>query len=66
MAPARISADLAQHRSCNYRGFRLMQQQNLSWIVCLESQHESCSFTTPPSSLADVKALIDWRLNRAA
>jgi hypothetical protein len=32
----------------------------------MEGQHDCCSFTTPPSSLADVKALIDWRLDRAA
>ncbi len=66
MAPARISADLAPHRSCNYRGFRLIQQENLSWVVRMEGQHDCSSFTMPPSSLADVRALIDWQLNRAA
>ena len=66
MAPARIHADQALHRSCSYRGFRLTQQQNLSWVVSLESRNDSSGFTMPPSSLADVKALIDWRLNPVA
>jgi hypothetical protein len=54
-----------------YRGFRLRQEQHLGWSV--EPQQnwgreawESTGFTTPPSSLADVKALIDWRLDQAA
>jgi hypothetical protein len=36
----------------SYRGFRLRQQPG--------------GFSTPPSSLADVKALIDGRLDQAA
>jgi hypothetical protein len=55
----------------SYRGYRLRQERHLGWSVeplergpKLSSEWES--FETPPSSLADVMALIDWRLDQAA
>jgi hypothetical protein len=66
MAPARLSADPALQRRCCYRGFELIQRHDLSWIAQPQGLEGTGSFTTPPSSLADVKALIDWRLNQAA
>ena len=55
----------------SYRGYRLRQQQNLGWSVepldpGARASGGSAGFITPPSSLADVKALIDWRLDQAA
>ncbi|MFN4867292.1 MAG: hypothetical protein ACK5GZ_13365 [Cyanobium sp.] len=55
----------------NYRGYRLSQERNLGWTVEPLSARVCNSgngngFSTPPSSLADVKALIDWRLDQAA
>ena len=48
-----------------YRGFELIQQEDLSWTAQPLGLGSAASFTTPPSSLADVQALIDWRLGRA-
>ena len=46
-----------------YRGFVLLQQQNHSWLVRPErSPMRLLPFRTPTCSLADVKALVDWRL----
>jgi hypothetical protein len=62
-------------RDLSYRGYRLRQEQNLGWSVepleggVQKSGQQSGQwggFVTPPSSLADVKALIDWRLDQAA
>jgi hypothetical protein len=50
----------------SYRGFRLRQQRNLGWQVEPHTSQQPGGFSTPPSSLADVKALIDWRLDQAA
>ena len=48
-----------------YRGFVLLQQQNNSWLVRPErSPMRLLPFRTPTCSLADVKALLDWRLEQ--
>ena len=48
-----------------YRGFVLLQQQNQSWLVRPErSPMLLLPFRTPACSLADVKALVDWRLEQ--
>mgnify|MGYP001350707664 FL=1 len=48
-----------------YRGFVLLQQQNQSWLVRPErSPMRLLPFRTPACSLADVKALVDWRLEQ--
>ena len=48
-----------------YRGFVLLQQQNQSWLVRPErSPMRLLPFRTPACSLADVKALVDWRLEK--
>jgi hypothetical protein len=50
-----------------YRGFVLIPQSDLSWLVRPErSPMEHLPFRAPASSVADVKALVDWRLNQAA
>jgi|LakMenE18May11ns_1017448.scaffolds.fasta_scaffold8805764_2 hypothetical protein len=59
----------------SYRGFTLRQERNLGWRVeppeaknrpFGEGREAWGEFSTPPSSLADVQALIDWRLDQAA
>jgi len=55
----------------HYRGHRLSLERHLGWRVELltargQTSPNGASFITPPSSLADVKALIDWRLDQAA
>lgn len=46
-----------------YRGFVLIPQDNLTWLVRPErSPMDVLPFRAPASSLADVKALVDWRL----
>ena len=48
-----------------YRGFVLLQQRNNSWLVRPErSPMRLLPFRTPTCSLADVKALLDRRLER--
>ena len=50
-----------------YRGFVLIPQADLTWVVRPErSPLELTPFRAPASSLQDVKALIDWRLNQAS
>ncbi|MCT0198435.1 hypothetical protein KQ313_01870 [Synechococcus sp. CS-1325] len=50
-----------------YRGFVLLPQPDLTWLVRPErSPMGVLPFRTPASSLDDVKALVDWRLNQAA
>lgn len=50
-----------------YRGFVLMPQPDLTWLVRPErSPMDVLPFRAPASSLADVKALVDWRLGKAA
>lgn len=47
-----------------YRGFVLIPQADLSWLIRPErSPLKVLPFRAPASSLSDVKALIDWRLN---
>lgn len=48
-----------------YRGFVLIPQRDLTWLVRPErSPMRILPFRTPASSLTDVKALIDWRLQQ--
>ena len=48
-----------------YRGFVLIPEGDLSWQVRPErSPMHVLPFRTPACSLADVKALVDWRLAR--
>jgi hypothetical protein len=50
-----------------YRGFVLIPQADLTWLVRPErSPMPMLPFRTPASSLADVKALVDWRLDGPA
>ena len=46
-----------------YRGYLLLPQTNQSWLVRPErSPMQLLPFRTPTCSLADGKALLDWRL----
>jgi hypothetical protein len=46
-----------------YRGFVLIPQANLTWLIRPErSPMTILPFRAPASSLTDVKALVDWRL----
>lgn len=46
-----------------YRGFVLIPQRDFSWLVRPErSPMRMLPFRAPASSVADVKALVDWRL----
>ena len=48
-----------------YRGYLLLPQVNQSWLVRPErSPMRLLPFRTPTCSLADVKALLDWRLSQ--
>ena len=48
-----------------YRGYLLLPQTNQSWLVLPErSPMQLLPFRTPTCSLADVKALLDWRLSQ--
>ena len=48
-----------------YRGYLLLPQTNQSWLVRPErSPMQLLPFRTPTCSLADVQALLDWRLSR--
>jgi hypothetical protein len=50
-----------------YRGFVLIPQADLTWLVQPErSPIKILAFRTPVSSLEGVKALVDWRLADAA
>ena len=56
-----------QRRGVRYRGFVLIPQNDPTWLVRPERSPMSLlPFRTPASSVDDVKALIDWRLNQAA
>jgi len=62
MAPALPPSSLTVVR---YRGFVLIPQLDFSWLVRPErSPMRVLPFRTPASSLSDVKALIDWRLDQ--
>lgn len=46
-----------------YRGFLLIPQADLTWLVRPSRAAAGLlAFGAPASSLADVKALVDWRL----
>ena len=48
-----------------YRGFILLPQKNQTWLVRPErSPMRLLPFRTPTCSVADVKALLDWRLSQ--
>lgn len=50
-----------------YRGFVLIPQADLTWVVRPErSPMVTLPFRAPASSVEDVKALIDWKLGQAA
>ena len=67
MSMAVSSNPLHQRWVVRYRGFVLIPQNDLSWLVRPErSPMTLLPFRTPASSVVDVKALIDWRLNQAA
>jgi hypothetical protein len=67
--PGRVAAsDLIAKPKQNplrYRGFVLLPQEDLSWLVRPERSPMSVlPFRAPACSIADVKALVDWRLAR--
>jgi hypothetical protein len=65
---ARLSepGSLTQRWVVRYRGFVLIPQNDLSWLVRPErSPMNLLPFRAPASSVEDVKALIDWRLSQA-
>ena len=67
MASASSGPGLKQKAPLRYRGFVLIPQTDLTWVVRPErSPLELMPFRAPASSIEDVKALIDWRLNQAA
>lgn len=48
-----------------YRGFVLIPQGDLTWLIRPErSPMKILPFRAPASSLSDVKALVDWRLSQ--
>ena len=56
---------LGQEIVVRYRGFLLLEQTNKGWLVRPErSPMRLLPFRTPSCSLADVKALLDWRLSK--
>ncbi|MCS5706637.1 hypothetical protein NZK27_10585 [Synechococcus sp. FGCU-3] len=58
---------LYQQSVVRYRGFVLIPQADLTWLVRPErSPMRMLPFRAPASSVADVKALVDWRLDQAA
>jgi hypothetical protein len=57
---------LHRHSVERYRGFVLIPQADLTWLVRPErSPMTMLPFRTPASSVADVKALVDWRLGQS-
>ena len=56
---------MTQQSVVRYRGFLLLPQTTQSWLVRPErSPMTLLPFRTPTCSLADVKALVDWRLEQ--
>ena len=54
-----------QQAVVRYRGFILLPQNNQTWLVRPErSPMRLLPFRTPTCSVADVKALLDWRLSQ--
>lgn len=63
---AALDAAGAHRSAVRYRGFVLLPQPDLGWLVRPErSPMTVLPFRTPPISLSDVKALVDWRLDGA-
>ena len=59
------SYPLGVRATVRYRGFVLIPQADLTWLVRPErNPMDLLPFRTPASSLADVKALVDWRLSK--
>ena len=57
---------LGVRATVRYRGFVLIPQADCTWLVRPErSPMHLLPFRAPASSLADVKALVDWRLGEA-
>ena len=55
---------MTQQSVVRYRGFLLLPQTNQSWLVRPErSPMRLLPFRTPSCGLADVKALLDWKLS---
>ena len=56
---------IGQQAVVRYRGFILLPQKNQTWLVRPErSPMRLLPFRTPTCSVADVKALLDWRLSQ--
>ena len=56
---------MGQQAVVRYRGFILLPQKNQTWLVRPErSPMRHLPFRTPTCSVADVKALLDWRLSQ--
>ena len=67
MGTASPSSPLHHRWAVRYRGFVLIPQNDLTWLVRPErSPMQQLPFRAPASSVDDVKALIDWRLDRSA
>lgn len=55
----------ADRRVVRYRGFVLIPQADLTWLIRPErSPMTILPFRAPASSVPDVKSLIDWRLSQ--
>lgn len=66
MLRAALDAAGAHRSAVRYRGFVLLPQPDLGWLVRPErSPMTVLPFRTPPISLSDAKALVDWRLDGA-
>jgi len=64
---ATVPASIGFNTPVRYRGFVLIPQADLTWLVRPErSPMDMLPFRAPASSVQDVKALVDWRLNQAA
>jgi len=64
---AALAAVGVSRSAVRYRGFVLLPQPDLGWLVRPErSPMTVLPFRTPPISLSDVKALVDWRLDGAS
>lgn len=64
---AALAAAGVNRSAVRYRGFVLLPQPDLGWLVRPErSPMTVLPFRTPPISLSDVKALVDWRLDGTA
>lgn len=62
---AALAGAAVSRSAVRYRGFVLLPQPDLGWLVRPErSPMTVLPFRTPPISLCDVKALVDWRLDQ--